>query len=170
MMNLKEMTAKEALRAAKEISGLTTKEIAARLGIKAGTFKRYLNGEKDYTPSLKRLPQLCIVLGNTLLLDWFAAQLEDTNEDKREARVSSATNAINLLEETRCLMDKPESLTCEEEERIGAALDETMFECERIRASLPQRNGGGCSTKKGFECPLWKFGNKAVFTDSQRAK
>lgn len=170
MMNLKEMTAKEALRAAKELSGLTIKEIASGLGVKAGVVKRYLRGEQDYTPSLAMLPRLCAVFGNTLLLDWLAAQLEEKNEDHREVRCSSATNAKDALEEVRLLVDKGENLTLEEEERICAALDETAFECERIRASLSHGQGGGCNPQKGVECPLWKFGKKPFSRTSRGQK
>ena len=157
MMNLKDMTAKEAIRVAKEASGLTTEEIADGLNVTAGNVKRYLKEDDPYWPSLERLPLLCAVLGNTLLRDWLSAQLEEKSAGESEMMLFSVTNAVNALEEVRLLIGKPKNLTCGEEEGINAALDEVEFECERIRASLPPRNRCGCGTKKGFWCPLWKF-------------
>lgn len=157
MTDLKNMTAKEALRAAKETSGLTIKEIAAGIGVSAGNVKRYLKEDDPYWPSLEKFPRLYIVLGNTLLLDWLTAQIEEKSEDKREAMLSSVKNAGDVLEDMRLLIEKTENLTCWEAEGISAALDEVAFECERIRVSLPQRNGYGCRKEQGLWCPLWKF-------------
>ena len=75
MRNHKDMTAKEAVRAAKEESGLTTEQIARRLNVSTAVIKRYLKEDDAYFPRLDILPRLCLALGNTLLLDWAAAQL-----------------------------------------------------------------------------------------------
>lgn len=157
MMSLKDMTAKEALRAAKEISGLTIEEIAKGIGVSMGNFKRYLKEDDPYWPSLEKLPRLCVVLGNTVLRDWIDAQIEAKNGAEREAMLSSVAKAADVLDDMRLLIEKPKNLTCWEEEGIKAALDEVELECERIRASLPQGKGCGCDKKKGGWCPLWKF-------------
>ena len=102
------------------------------------------------------LPLLYVVLGNTLLLDWVAAQIGEKSEDEREAMLSSVKNAGDVLEDMRLLIGKMKNLTCREEEGISAAVDEVEFECQRIRNFLPRRDGCGCDKKKGFWCPLWK--------------
>lgn len=156
MRNLKDMTAKEAVRAAKAASGLTAKEIAAGLSVSTGSIKRYLKEDDPYWPSLEKLPQLCAVLGNTLLQNWIEAQIEEKKKAEREGgTLCSVRNPIEALRNIGLLVGKTKSLTCREEERITAALDEVEFECERIRASLPQR--GSCGKKKRFCCPLWRF-------------
>lgn len=44
MLNYKTMTAKEAIRTAKEESGLTAEQIAQRLGVSISLIRRYLKG------------------------------------------------------------------------------------------------------------------------------
>lgn len=46
------MTGKEAIRLAKEESGLTEYQIATRLGVSISVVKRYLNKDDIYLPSL----------------------------------------------------------------------------------------------------------------------
>ena len=74
MPDYRNMTAKEAIRAAKEESGLTIEQIARRLNVSTSVIKRYLKEDDVYSPRLDMLPRLCVVLGNTLLLDWMAAR------------------------------------------------------------------------------------------------
>lgn len=155
MRNHKDMTAKEAVRAAKEESGLTTEQIARRLNVSTAVIKRYLKEDAAYFPRLDILPRLCLALGNTLLLDWAAAQLGQEFGDRREEMLLLLENAIAVLEEMRFFIRKTETLTCREGEEIHAALDEAGIECDRVRDFLPRRNG--CGTKKGIWCPLRTF-------------
>lgn len=81
-IDLRNMTASQALAFAKLSSGLTVDQIAERSGIGACHIKRYLNpNESDqYFPSLPRVPILCEALGNTILAEWVAAQIEPITE------------------------------------------------------------------------------------------
>ena len=77
MPDYETMSAQEALGLAKEASGLTTEEIAARTGISVHVLRRYFKlTEESYLPSLERIPPLSRALGNTILLRWLQAQAE----------------------------------------------------------------------------------------------
>ena len=156
MLNYKTMTAKEAIRTAKEESGLTAEQIAQRLGVSISLIRRYLKEDDNYFPSLKMLPRLCIALGNSLLLDWATAQIKQDADEKREKMLVSLTKIINILEETRFLIVKQKTLTYWEEEIIQNTMDEVDIECYKIRKLLPQEKCC-CGKKKKFWCPLWKL-------------
>ena len=102
MLNYKKMTAKEAIRAAKEESGLTAEQIARRLNVSTSVIRRYLKEDDNYFPGLEMLPRLCLVLGNSLLLDWATAQIKQEDDEQREKMLASLTSAINVLED--CLL------------------------------------------------------------------
>lgn len=157
MLNYKKMTAKEAIRAAKEESGLTAEQIARRLNVSTSVIRRYLKEDDNYFPGLEMLPRLCLVLGNSLLLDWATAQIKQEDDEQREKMLASLTNAINVLEEARFLITKVETLTCWEEEEIQAALDEADLECNRIRDLLPQKKCG-CGKRKNFGAHCGSYG------------
>uniref|UniRef100_UPI0025DA35A5 helix-turn-helix domain-containing protein n=1 Tax=uncultured Bilophila sp. TaxID=529385 RepID=UPI0025DA35A5 len=108
MPDYRNMTAKEAIRAAKEESGLTIEQIARRLNVSTSVVKRYLKEDDVYSPRLDMLPRLCVVLGNTLLLDWMAGQIRQDDDERREKIVSLLTNAIDVLEEARFFVMKAE--------------------------------------------------------------
>lgn len=74
MPDYKNMSAKEALREAKDASGMTAEEIARGLGISASHMRRYLDAGDSYFPSLSTIPALCTVMRNTILLQWLEAQ------------------------------------------------------------------------------------------------
>ena len=156
MLNYKTMTAKEAIRTAKEESGLTAEQIAQRLGVSISLIRRYLKEDDNYFPSLKMLPRLCIALGNSLLLDWATAQIKQDADEKREKMLVSLTKIINILEETWFLIVKQKTLTYWEEEIIQNTMDEVDIECYKIRKLLPQGKCC-CGKKKKFWCPLWKL-------------
>lgn len=160
MKELKEMTAKEAIRAAKVKSGRTSPELSQRADVSVSVMKRYLNQNDPYTPSLEMLPRLCEAFGNTVMLDWAAAQLEGKKPAEREGMLTSVDTAITVLEELRFLIRRSNSMTCWEERGINDALDEAELECDRIRAALPHGKGCACGGKKGFWCPLWKLWKK----------
>ena len=145
MLAHKEMTAKEAVRAAKEESGLTTEQIARRLKVSTSVVKRYLKEDDAYFPRLDMLPRLCLALGNTLLLDWAEAQVGQGIEDQKEDMLLFLANAIEVLEEMQFFIERTETFTCREEER----------------GFLPKR-AHGCGKKHGIWCPLWKFWQKCL--------
>lgn len=68
MLDFKNVSATEALRYAKELSGLSAKELAEKTGISTGILNRYLNQNDEYSPSLEILPTLCIALENDILI------------------------------------------------------------------------------------------------------
>ena len=88
MLNYKTMTAKEAIRTAKEESGLTAEQIAQHLGVSISLIRRYLKEDDNYFPGLEMLPRLCLALGNSLLLDWATAQIKQNDDGKREKCLS----------------------------------------------------------------------------------
>ncbi len=169
MLNYKKMTAKEAIRTAKEESGLTAEQIARRLNVSTSVIRRYLKEDDNYSPGLDMLPRLCLALDNSLLLDWAMAQIKQEDDEQREKMLVPLTNAINVLEEARFLITKVETLTCWEEEEIHAALDETEMECNRVRDILPQKQCD-CGKKKRFWCPLWKLWQKCFYRTRSRQK
>ena len=91
MLNYKTMTAKEAIRTAKEESGLTAEQIAQHLGVSISLIRRYLKEDDNYFPGLEMLPRLCLALGNSLLLDWATAQIKQDADEKREKMLVSLT-------------------------------------------------------------------------------
>ena len=101
MPEYRNMTAKEAIRAAKEESGLTIEQIARRLNVSTSVIKRYLKEDDVYSPRLDMLPSSYVVLGNTLLLGWMAGQIRRDDDERRNKMVSLLTNAIDVLEKER---------------------------------------------------------------------
>ena len=58
-----------ALELARAMSGLTYAQIAHEMDLGVETIHRYFT-DPDYQPPTKRLPKLCKVLGNDILLNW----------------------------------------------------------------------------------------------------
>ena len=75
MADYKNMTAIEALREAKDASGMTAESIAQGVGITATHLRRYLDPNDNYAPSLHIIPGLCRVMRNRILLQWLEAQV-----------------------------------------------------------------------------------------------
>ena len=75
MADYKNMTAIEALREAKDASGMTAESIAQGVGITATHLRRYLDPNDNYAPSLHIIPGLCRVMRNRILLQWLEAQI-----------------------------------------------------------------------------------------------
>lgn len=92
MPDYQNMSATEAMRHAKDVSGLTAEEIGAAAGVSAAVVRRYLQRGDDYTPGLDRIPDLCRAMHNTVLIQWQQAKLERQAED-----VSPARNRAEVL-------------------------------------------------------------------------
>ena len=88
MPEYRNMTAKEAIRAAKEERGLTIEQIARRLNVSTSVIKRYLKEDDVYSPRLDMLPRSCVVLGNTVCRTGWRARSGGmtTNGEKRSFR------------------------------------------------------------------------------------
>ena len=91
MPNYRNMTAVEAIRHAKELSGMTADEIASAGGMGTASVNRYLRQEEAYSPGLEAAPRLCRAMGNTVLVDWLLAQRD------RDASVSPAQSRAEVL-------------------------------------------------------------------------
>lgn len=81
------------------MSGKADWDIAAQMSWSSSTAARIFNGSDDYWPSLPSLPRLCCVLGNTVLLDWIAAQAGEPI-----AFVSASIDVPQLLERLRGIL------------------------------------------------------------------
>lgn len=94
MPDYQNMTATEALRHAKDVSGMTAEEIAAATGTSAAVIRRYLQRGDDYSPCLDRVPDLCRGMRNTVLLQWIEAKLE---REPQNASPAQAQNRAQVL-------------------------------------------------------------------------
>ena len=92
MPDYQNMSATEAMRHAKDVSGLTAEEIGAAAELSAAVVRRYLQRGDEYAPGLDRIPALCRAMRNTVLIQWQQAQLERQAED-----VSPARNRAEVL-------------------------------------------------------------------------
>lgn len=86
MPDYQNMTATEAMRHAKDVSGLTAEEIGAAAGLSASVVRRYLQRGHDYAPGLDRIPALCRAMHNTVLIQWQRAMLDRQPEGIPPAR------------------------------------------------------------------------------------
>lgn len=84
------MNGKEAIRLAKEVSGLTESQIAAGLGVSVSVVKRYLKKDDAYFPSLES------VFGNFSFYSYKKAcgQKKTVRGSKNSRRLSNGTPAI----------------------------------------------------------------------------
>ena len=154
------MNGKEAIRLAKEVSGLMEGQIAAGLDVSVSVVKRYLKKDDAYFPSIEKIPRLCAVLGNTILLDWQMQQLEREKNSCEDVLGVVPLAATTIMEAVEPLTEMPPNVRRSRYEDISEALDEVLLQCTRIRAALPL---GTVSKKKKsgiFSCPLWNFWNK----------
>ena len=95
MPDYQTMTATEALRHAKEVSGLTTEEIAAAAGIRPAAVRRYLaQDSEDYFPGLDKLPALCRAMRNDVLIPWLAAQIGSRGKGRQAAGRAEVLTAV----------------------------------------------------------------------------
>lgn len=91
MPDYRNMDAVEAMRHAKDVSGLTAEQIAAVAGTSASVVRRYLNRD-DYLPGFDRIPALCRAMRNTVLILWLQAQADIT-----PVSVAPAQNRAEVL-------------------------------------------------------------------------
>lgn len=97
-VDLKKITAKQALGLAKSLAGMTNEEIAEKMGQDHASVKRYFNEwDQEYYPSLLRIPRLCKALGNSILLDWVQVQLDDDSGSRAITSDSDLLRRVNRL-------------------------------------------------------------------------
>ena len=129
------MTATEAMRHAKDVSGLTAEEIAAAAGLSAAVVRRYLQRGDDYAPGLDKIPALCRAMHNTVLIQWQQAQLERQAEDIPPARTRAqvltavARAAASMGDVQRRLAD-----ACARD--VGGLVGDVIEDCRVVMAML----------------------------------
>lgn len=139
------MTATEAMRHAKEVSGMTAEDIAKAVGVRPSVIRRYLLYNEGYSPSLDRIPSLCRAMGNTVLLQWIEAQLE-WDEDGVPPAQSRAQVLTAAARAAACLGDVQRSLAdCEETgitpakaREIRGLLIDVVEECRKAHGMLAE--------------------------------
>ena len=143
MPDYQNMSWLEALRYAKDVSGLTAEEIATRMGVKPSIVRRYLQHAEGYAPGLDRLPALCAALGNTVLLQWLSAQVEPADaevlpaRDRAEVLTAVAAASAALGDVQRRLVETAQTgidPVCARE--LRSMLLEVILECQRSQSML----------------------------------
>ena len=76
-LDLKIMPVGAALQQAKITSGLTYEQIAGRTGWNLSVVKKIFGEHQDRLPDIQEVATICTAIGNTFLLEWLAAQVED---------------------------------------------------------------------------------------------
>ena len=147
MPDYQTMTAAEAIRHAKEISGLTAEEAAQRAGVSPAVMRRYLRSDDDYFPGLEVLPRLCRAYGNTALLRWLEAQIERAAQETPEPAQSRAQvltavarAAASLGDVQRCLADSEgRGITPAIAREVRSLLQDVVTDCHRAHGMLRQQ-------------------------------
>jgi transcriptional regulator with XRE-family HTH domain len=156
-IDLKNLTAKQALSLAKSLSGKTNEDIAEALGQDHSTVKRYFNeNDRDYYPSLMRLPGVCLALGNTVLLDWIQKQVEEDGgpaegiSSDRDLLRQANSLALEIGGVHRIVDDIIRRSSLEDPERLLAELFAVERKCRAFRREL-QEAGGSNLESEGWE-------------------
>ena len=75
-MDYQTMSHVDAMREAKSASGMTDEEIAKAANISVHAVRQYQRPRDGYAPGLDKIPTLCRVMGNNILLSWIQAQAD----------------------------------------------------------------------------------------------
>lgn len=142
MIDLKNVSGTEALRYAKDKSGLSAKEIAESSGISVAMLNRYLNQNDNYSPSMEMIPELCRILGNDVLLQWLNIRCEreaprqvPPAKTRADVLTSVAWAGAALGDVQRLLADHA-WLTPEDARMLRTAMSEVVAILEDARLSL----------------------------------
>ena len=76
MPDYETISATEAMRLAKDVSGMTVEEISKASKIPAGIIRQYLERDGGYNPAIDKIPVLCRAMGNNILIQWIMAQAD----------------------------------------------------------------------------------------------
>ena len=144
-MDYETMTANDAMRAAKEASGMTDKEISDKTGIPISVIRQYLCRENGYRPGLDKIPALCRALGNTILLKWLDAQCDMRAEAARTAPATSRAEVLTSVARVSAYVGDAQRRLADSEERgidpacardVRGLLSDVEEECRVARAKL----------------------------------
>lgn len=142
MPDYKNMSAKEALREAKDVSGMTAEEIAHGLGISTSHMRRYLDAGDNYTPSIGMIPALCRVMRNTILLQWLETQttpeapLPVSPAESRADVLTSVASAGAALGSVQGMLSDTRIIHPANAREIRSALGDVITACRRVQAQL----------------------------------
>ncbi len=142
MPDYKNMSAIDAVRFAKEQSGLTAQELADKMDISVAVMNRYLRLNEGYSPSLEMLPRLCEAMGNTVLLDWLKAQTEQPEpapqaKSRAEVLTAVARASAALGDVSRMLAETEKGgIDVAGAKAIRAGLEEAKKACAKAQAQL----------------------------------
>lgn len=141
MPDYQSMTAKEALREAKDVSGMTAEEIARGVGISPSHMRRYLDMSDNYGPSLAMIPELCRVMGNNILLQW-----QEAHAHERRAASSPASSRADVLSAVAAagaalgsvqgLLSNVKIIHPANAREIRSGLSDVIAECRRVQEQL----------------------------------
>ena len=147
--NLRHATFKQALVYAKLLSGMTNEEISEASGISGPQIARYFQEHDAYAPSPALIPVLCRALGNTVLVDWQDAQVEELRSVPAIATALDLTLAVmEATKNTGTLNAKTAEvladgkITAEEAKALQAQLRANAMENFRAADALEPLAGG----------------------------
>mgnify|MGYP000407502448 CR=1 FL=1 len=137
MADYKNMTAIEALREAKDASGMTAESIAQGVGITATHLRRYLDPNDNYAPSLHIIPVLCRVMRNRILLQWLVADDTPVTPAATRADVLTAVaRAGSALGEVQRIVAEAQVLYPSTAREIRSGLGDVIAACRSAQAGL----------------------------------
>lgn len=144
MPDYQNMTAIEAVRHAKAVSGMTVEQIAKAADIPVQVMRRYLERDTGYSPGLYRIPALCRAMGNVVLVQWIEAQLDvpkaPAARTRAEVLTAVARAAASMGDVQRALADSERrgiDPACARD--VRSQLAEVVAECRHAQAMLAQQ-------------------------------
>ena len=143
MADYKNMTAIEALREAKDASGMTAEAIARGAGLSATHLRRYLDPGDNYAPSLSIIPALCRVMRNTILLQWLEAQIQMTPDDALVTPAATRADVLTAVARAGCALGEVQRIVAEARvlypstaREIRSGLGDVIAACRNAQAGL----------------------------------
>lgn len=143
MPDYRNMSAIEALREAKDASGMTAESIAQGVGITATHLRRYLDPHDNYLPSLHVIPHLCRVMRNTILLQWLEAQVQMTPDDASVTPAETRADVLTAVARAGCALGEVQRVVAEARvlypctaREIRSGLGDVIAACRNAQAGL----------------------------------
>ncbi len=175
-MDYQTMSHVDAMREAKAASGMTDEEIAKAANISVHAVRQYQRPRDGYAPGLDKIPTLCRVMGNNILLSWIQAQADpralcDIPPATSRAEVLTAVARVSatLGDAQRRLADSELSGIDPECARdVRGLMNDVIEDCRVVMAKLLPiaqfRDRTRCypllsKAHSGSECrkPWWRF-------------
>ena len=175
-MDYQTMSHVDAMREAKAASGMTDEEIAKAANISVHAVRQYQRPRDGYAPGLDKIPTLCRVMGNNILLSWIQAQADpralcDIPPATSRAEVLTAVARVSatLGDAQRRLADSELSGIDPECARdVRGLMNDVIEDCRVVMAKLLPiaqfRDRTRCypllsKAHNGSECrkPWWRF-------------